>query len=379
MAELSDVELRKQLIAHGEKSIGPITDSTRAIYRKKLNHLKAAERKASKGRSSAQTSRKLTALSSDDSEGEVESRTSAPARGRKSRSTRGKGRGSSRAQPPEPAAPAVRRPAPRRSLRSRGSFVPDPEPVQDESTEEDDEEEEESSKPASFSSSIFSNSSRAGPSMASAGLQVSLNNTLGLSRYDQPDSIEVSDSDLDPGGNEDDYGQSSPTSRSLNTSRRSDDDSFFNRTWSRWMGNGDGKEDGKVPKPRSTSTPEAGRLLRHRKSFGGNNAAQNNVPSTQRTSLRTDSAKFAVNNVSNHVGNHHYPKTSRHRDQSALLSEDEMEREFRTEEEPSSFSYTFISKVLILILVLFFLILLLVYLAISGPSIDSQSEFNFTW
>ena len=377
MAELSDVELRKQLIAHGEKSIGPITDSTRAIYRKKLNHLKAAERKASKGRSSAQTSRKLTALSSDDSEGEVESRTSAPARGRKSRSTRGKGRGSSRAQPPEPPAPAVSRPAPRRLLRSRGSFVPEPEPVQDGSTEEDDDEEEESSKPASFSSSIFSNSSRAGPSMASAGLQVSLNNTLGLSRYDQPDSIEVSDSDLDPGGNEDDYGQSSPTSRSLNTSPRSDDDSFFNRTWSRWMGNGDGKEE-KVPKPRSTSTPEAGRLLRHRKSFGGNNAAQNNVSSRQRTSLRTDSAKFAVNNVSNHVGNHHYPKTSRNRDQSALLSEDEMEREFRTEEEPSSFSYTFISKVLILILVLFFLILLLVYLAISGPSIDSQSEFNFT-
>ena len=164
--------------------------------------------------------------------------------------------------------------------------------------------------------------------------------------------------------------------KSLNTSPRSDDDSFFNKTWSRWMGNGDGKEE-KVPKPRSTSTPEAGRLLRHRKSLGGNNASQNNAPSRQRKSLLTDS-KYSVNNVSNHVGNHHYPKSSRHRDQSALLSEDEMEREFRTEEEPSSFSYTFISKVLILILVLFFLILLLLYLAISGPSIDSQSEFNFT-
>ena len=206
MADLiTDAELRKQLIAHGEKSIGPITDTTRAIYRKKLNHLKAAERKTSKGRGSAQTSSKLTALSSDDSEGEVESRTSAPARGRKSRSTRGKGRGSTREQPPEPPAPAVSRPAPRRSLRSRGSFVPEPQAVQDESTEED-EEEEEDSKPASFSRSMFSNSSRAGPSMASAGLQVSLNNTFGLSTYDQPDSIEVSDSDLDP-ANEEDHGQ----------------------------------------------------------------------------------------------------------------------------------------------------------------------------
>ena len=88
--ELTDAELRKQLIAYGEKSVGPITDTTRAIYRKKLNHLKAADRKASGGRGKAQTSSKLTVLSSDDSEGEVESRPSAPARSRKSRSTRGR-------------------------------------------------------------------------------------------------------------------------------------------------------------------------------------------------------------------------------------------------------------------------------------------------
>ena len=396
--DITDAELRKQLIAHGEKNIGPITDSTRAIYKKKLNHLKAAERKASKGRGSAQSSRKLTALSSDDSEGEVESRTQAPGRGRKSRSSRGRGRASTRAQPPEPPAPAVTKPAPRRSIRTRRSFVPPPEPPeQDESTEEDEEEEEEAytSKPASFSSSFFSNSSsrssRAGPSMASASLQVSLNNTLGLSRYDQPDSIEVSDSDLDPNTNDDDdyddHSQSTATSKLKSpryAPRSDDDDSFLSRTWSRWMGNGgEGSRYGenKAPRPRSTSTPEAGRLLRHRKSLGSvggnnnsNNTSQNHVPSSRhRTSLLTDYAPS--NSVSNHVGNHHYSKApSRNRDQSALLSEDEVEREFRTEEDPSPFSKIMISKVLLLVLVMFFLLLSLLYLTISGPAMNSSSK-----
>ena len=363
--ELTDAELRKQLIAYGEKSIGPITDTTRAIYRKKLNHLKAADRKASRSRGKAQTSSKLTVLSSDDSEGEVESRPSAPARGRKSRSTREKGRGSTGVPPPQPPAATVNKPSPRRSLRSRRSFVPEPEPEQNESTEEDEEEE----KPAPFSSSFFnSSSSRAGPGMASTSLQVSMNNTLGLSRYDQPDSIEVSDSDLDPNNDtQDDVYPNGPSpakvAKSANSSPRSDDSSFFNKTWSRWMGNGDGNES-KLPKPRSTSTPEAGRLLRHRTSFG--NTSHNNLPTRQNKSLLSDS-RSTYNNVSNHVGNHH-PKSSRHRDRSAHLSEDEMEREFKTEEDPSSYSYAlYISKVLVMIVALFFLGLALVYLTISGP------------
>ena len=375
--ELTDAELRTQLIAYGEKTIGPITHTTRAIYRKKLNHLKAAERKASKGRGNTRTSNKLTVYSSD-SEGEVESRPSAPARGRKSRSTRGKGRGSTRVSEPPPPAATVSQPSPRRSLRSRRSFVPEPEPEPNESTAEEDE------KPAPFSSPFHSNSSsRAGPRMASTSLQVSMNNTLGLSRYDQPDSIEVSDSDLDPNNDKQDEvysdGASPPkVTRSANSSQRSEDSSFFNKTWSRWMGNADGNEQ-KLPKPRSTSTPEAGRLLRHRTGYG--NTTQNNLPLTRQNESLLSDSKFSYNNLSNHVGNHH-SKSSRHRDQSAHLSEDEMEREFKTEEDPSSYSYAlYISKVLVMIVALFFLGLALVYLTISGPSMNSTSKSlnNATW
>ena len=211
--------------------------------------------------------------------------------------------------------------------------------------------------------------------MASTSLQVSMNNTLGLSRYDQPDSIEVSDSDLDPTNDSQDVypdGLSpAKVAKSANTSPRSDDSSFFNKTWSRWMGNGDGNES-KLPKPRSTSTPEAGRLLRHRISLG--NTSHNNLPTTRQNKSLPSDSKSTYHNVSNHVGNHH-TKSSRRRDQSARLSEDEMEREFKTEEDPSSYSYAlYISKVLVIIVALFFLGLALVYLTISGPSMNSASE-----
>ena len=368
--DLSDAQLRKQLMAYGEKNIGPITNTTRAIYRKKLNHLKAAQRKVSKGPRSAQTSRKLTALSSDDSEGEVESKPLAPARGRKSRSTRERARGAARDPDQAPAA-AIRPPSPRRSLRSRRSFVPKQEPEQDGST---DKEQENDATP--YSSPFFSNSSRPSPGIASTGLQVSMDNTLNLSKYDQPDSIEVSDSDHDPTNDTQDdvYDDGlSPVkgTKSVNSSPRSEDSSFFNRTWARWMGNGDASE-GKVPKSRSMSTLESGRFLHHRLSHDGN-TRRNNLPSKQNKSLLNDT-KFDSNSVSNHVGSSH-PKSLKHCDDSVLLSEDEMEREFKTEEDPSSYSYAlYISKVLVIIVALFFLGLALVYLTISGPSLNSASE-----
>ena len=65
--ELTDDELRRQLQAYGVDNVGPITDSTRAIYLKRLNHFKAADRKAGRGAVKSQRGHKLSAYSSDES------------------------------------------------------------------------------------------------------------------------------------------------------------------------------------------------------------------------------------------------------------------------------------------------------------------------
>ncbi len=346
--ELTDTELRKQLIALGEKNIGPITDTTRAIYRKKLNHLRAAERKATRGKGRAQTGRKLVALSSDESDAE-EARPPAPARGRKSRSSTGgkSGRNAPKQIAPRPSASA---PGPRRSLRGRRSVVPEPEP------ESESEEEDEAPTPPP---------SR--PSRTSMALQVSMNNTMNYSHYDQPDSIEVSDPDSDP-----DLEPNDSQDENVSPNFTQDDSSFFNRTWSKWMGNGNDSRRGH-PKPRSTSTPEAGRLLRHRVSLG--NTSRND--GLKRDGYLNDS-KHITNNVANNVGNH-YSKKSKPLEQSSLLSEEEnlAEHGFKTEEDPAEYSsMLYISKILVTVVVLFFLALAFGYLAISGPAFNDKGKFD---
>ncbi len=346
--ELTDTELRKQLIALGEKNIGPITDTTRAIYRKKLNHLRAAERKATRGKGRAQTSRKLVALSSDESDVE-EARPSAPARGRKSRSSRG-GRSGRNAPQQTAARPPAPAPAPRRSLRGRRSVVPEPEP------EDESEEEDETPTPPPPR-----------PSRTSLALQVSMNNTMNYSHCDQPDSIEVSDPDSDPDLEPNDH-DTQDENGSPNLTQ--DDSSFFNRTWSKWMGNGNDSR--RHPKPRSTSTPEAGRLLRHRVSLGNNTSRNDGL---KRDGFLNDS-KHITNNFANNVGNHH-SKKSRPLEQSSLLSEEESlaKHGFKTEEDPAEYSsMLYISKILVTVVVLFFLALAFGYLALSGPAFDDKGK-----
>ena len=56
---LSDSELRKQLIAHGQKSVGPITETTRPLYVKKLDKLIAEKSKSDKAANRSKASTRL--------------------------------------------------------------------------------------------------------------------------------------------------------------------------------------------------------------------------------------------------------------------------------------------------------------------------------
>ena len=64
--KMSDAEIRKELIALGEKSIGPITDTTRPLYLKKLTRLKSENK--SKSFKSRGRNKQLVTLSSDESD-----------------------------------------------------------------------------------------------------------------------------------------------------------------------------------------------------------------------------------------------------------------------------------------------------------------------
>ncbi|XP_013397234.1 inner nuclear membrane protein Man1-like [Lingula anatina] len=91
---ITDAELRKELQELGMKNVGPITASTRSIYLKKLNHLRAAERKKNvsvKGRKT--TKSQLSTFSSDEEEEKASeppalSRTKRPTRQAQGRNTR---------------------------------------------------------------------------------------------------------------------------------------------------------------------------------------------------------------------------------------------------------------------------------------------------
>ena len=66
--KLTDDQLRKALIELGEVNIGAVTASTRPIYLKKLNHLRARQKQSANARGSKSTNKKLLGFSSDESE-----------------------------------------------------------------------------------------------------------------------------------------------------------------------------------------------------------------------------------------------------------------------------------------------------------------------
>lgn len=125
MAEkMSDADLRKELISYGEKSIGPITDSTRPLYLKKLNRL-IAEKKKKHFSETRRTpprnpSRKLVGLSSDES-GDDQSNQQDNAKPRtvsaRTRPTRVSSRSTSQNSIAEPSVPLSTNIRPRRGLR----------------------------------------------------------------------------------------------------------------------------------------------------------------------------------------------------------------------------------------------------------------------
>ena len=71
--QLSDKELRQELLGFGEKSIGPITATTRSIYVKKLNHLRARQHSQATPPARKVASKKLLGFSSDESDDEISS------------------------------------------------------------------------------------------------------------------------------------------------------------------------------------------------------------------------------------------------------------------------------------------------------------------
>ena len=97
--KLTDEQIRQELTAFGEKKIGPITKTTRAIYIKKLNHLKARQKPSVSTARRPSRGRALAGFSSEESD--VDDTDVNMSGGR--RSTR-------RRQPKKPAAPTPTRP-----------------------------------------------------------------------------------------------------------------------------------------------------------------------------------------------------------------------------------------------------------------------------
>ena len=76
--KMSNADLRKELIALGQKSIGPITETTRSLYLKKLNKLRSQKKTTSAVNNGPRraVNKKLLGFSSDESEEEEHKETS---------------------------------------------------------------------------------------------------------------------------------------------------------------------------------------------------------------------------------------------------------------------------------------------------------------
>ena len=108
--KLTDDILKKEILALSGQTIGPITDSTRPIYVKKLNHLRAKQN-ATRQRSRGHNLVGFSSEESDDDSGSLEREKSRPL------TSRGKGKGSTtrasarrnKTPPPTPPRAAARR------------------------------------------------------------------------------------------------------------------------------------------------------------------------------------------------------------------------------------------------------------------------------
>ena len=203
---LTDEQLRRELITLGERKVGPITTTTRPIYIKKLNHLRARKNAANRSAGKRTISKKLLGFSSDESEPEEDGAGKGRQRGvkRPTQSRRVSGR------PTPPSQPSVSYARP--SLRRRSTLT--------------------DSQPSSSSFSAQASFTE--------GLSDTFNNSLDdtdnldLPENSLPDIDNYDCSDTDDGlslnaSDADSTGMSSPVmaSVSVNTSPRLDDSRYW--------------------------------------------------------------------------------------------------------------------------------------------------------
>ncbi len=330
--EVTDGELRRELQAHGVKNVGSITSTTRSIYIKKLNHLRAAERKKSKSPGRPQSSRKLIGFSSDESEGENSKE--AQVRGR----TSGRRRTTNKNKTKTESKPTGTRITGRSGLRRNTRLKAEPE-----------------------------------ASTASVSLQASMHNTTidndMSAEDDDPDGFASTDSDEDE-ENESSIHSPEMASKSLNTSSYLDDSpSFLSRTFSRQnpveihshgrrsMGTGDGtRYYGKNIVGEPQETPKT--TTSDRRVSRGRNSLARPSTKTDRSLPLPKAGSNNINRTGNHVPNHINPDDS-------YLSEEEniIQHGFKTKEDPNSYKCSqYISGVLVILTSLFFVGLAIMYM-----------------
>ena len=322
---LNDRELRQQLQALGEKNIGPITSTTRALYVKKLDKLLGSQQRSGRGRTRPQQSRKLVGLSSDESEGEEEPATQVANRSRARASPGRNTRRSSRGTGEDTAAEPVSRPAPRLPLRTRRSNY----------GTGDNWEPEQSGLPGASSRGLLSRS-RPPPEDDPED--------------EEPDGFQSSDTDgemeqsIDSPSSRD----ASMVSRSINTSAHLNDSRFWNHSSQPNSSNHDGSFSRKSP---GNSAPKSSSTLSNRRN----------------QSLRNRNRRSNVVYVSNHNSS-----SANHKD-STLLEEDKILKSgFKTKEEPQSKCSQYVSMVLVALIILFFAILTFVYMGLKPEASVSQ-------
>ena len=322
--DLTDEQLRKELISLGEKSIGPITATTRSLYIKKLNHLRARRRSNAKATGRKQTSKKLLGFSSDESEDDTDRKSTFD------RSRQGGTSSSSRSVGPErkrtPATrktprpsqtqvkstPSLVRPSLRKSPRDRGQNATLEQDIDDD------------------------------PSMVSATAQtsfVSENNTLDVEDVDFTDSGDDSfglklKSDM-PGWNAGESSDSDLETMGSFTLNKSSTSS--------------GPDDSHSPQhsPFSWNTSQT----HHRASISPRNASRAN---------RMTSHDYSLNKP---TGN------AKHRRSTSIKSPPEKlskAHEFKTQEEPYASHHPYISMFLLVFVGLFFATLAFMYMNVTS-------------
>lgn len=415
--ELTDEELRKQLIAYGAKTVGPITATTRPIYLKKLNHLKVAAKKVNTSAVKSKKGRRVLGFSSDESEDETSAEPANRSRsvGRSSRGRQNESTVSSTTRTTRSTtktdldgSKSLLGILGRRPLRSASD------------TNYDDSQHKSFSMQASFASpgadtSLSRLTDRGRGSRLSGAFRPS-------SRYN--DDLELSDSDADhENGDGRDYHDEtdlsctydSPerVSVSVNTSPRLDDSSLFNRTlgklsgvgsmWSRRQSLGrsnDSLNDSLNPKyerpsrPKSPVTVSDHHSINHRPDYsfgrisagggggGGSTLFGNNRTYSTRAVPSSSQQSKLTSNMSNprrrsqqlqhsRMSNHSPPNHISHNDDKLYEEENILQQGFKTKEDTSSYKISQnISMVLLCLAILFFVSLAGVYIGMNSPHTD---------